>query len=86
MILGMIPMALGVGEGGEQKRASRARGHRWAYSSRRRATLIFVPVVYRLMRSNRPEQAFYPEAAQTAGRRMTGPAGKDRHDGQIGNS
>ena len=27
MIIGMVPMALGLGEGGEQKRASRPRGH-----------------------------------------------------------
>jgi multidrug efflux pump subunit AcrB len=65
MILGMIPMALGVGEGGEQN-APLARAVIGGLLFATPATLIFVPVVYRLLRSNRPQQAFYPQAAQTA--------------------
>jgi multidrug efflux pump subunit AcrB len=65
MILGMIPMALGVGEGGEQN-APLARAVIGGLLFATAATLIFVPVVYRLMRSNRPQQEFYPEAAQAA--------------------
>jgi multidrug efflux pump subunit AcrB len=49
MMLGMIPMALGVGEGGEQN-APLARtvigGLRFATF----ATLLFVPTMYRLLR------------------------------------
>jgi len=65
MILGMIPMALAVGEGGEQN-APLARAVIGGLLFATPATLIFVPVVYRLMRSTRPQQAFYPEAAQAA--------------------
>jgi len=49
MILGMIPMALGVGEGGEQN-APLARAVIGGLIFATFATLIFVPVMYRLMR------------------------------------
>jgi len=48
MILGMIPMALGVGEGGEQN-APLARAVIGGLSFATFATLIFVPVMYRLL-------------------------------------
>jgi multidrug efflux pump subunit AcrB len=51
MILGMIPMALGVGEGGEQN-APLARAVIGGLIFATVATLVFVPVVYRLLRSN----------------------------------
>jgi len=51
MILGMIPMALGVGEGGEQN-APLARAVIGGLMFATVATLIFVPVVYRLLRTN----------------------------------
>jgi multidrug efflux pump subunit AcrB len=52
MILGMIPMALGVGEGGEQN-APLARAVIGGLLFATCATLIFVPAMYRLLRSER---------------------------------
>jgi multidrug efflux pump subunit AcrB len=49
MILGMIPMALGVGEGGEQN-APLARAVIGGLLFATFATLIFVPVMYRVLR------------------------------------
>ncbi|TPV99625.1 MAG: Multidrug resistance protein MdtC [Beijerinckiaceae bacterium] len=49
MILGMIPMALGVGEGGEQN-APLARAVIGGLLFATFATLIFVPVMYRILR------------------------------------
>jgi multidrug efflux pump subunit AcrB len=49
MILGMIPMALGVGEGGEQN-APLARAVIGGLIFATAATLVFVPSMYRLMR------------------------------------
>jgi multidrug efflux pump subunit AcrB len=48
MILGMIPMALGVGEGGEQN-APLARAVIGGLLFATFATLIFVPTMYRLL-------------------------------------
>jgi multidrug efflux pump subunit AcrB len=48
MILGMIPMALGVGEGGEQN-APLARAVIGGLAFATFATLVFVPVMYRLL-------------------------------------
>jgi multidrug efflux pump subunit AcrB len=63
MILGMIPMALGVGEGGEQN-APLARAVIGGLLFATAATLIFVPVVYRLMRSDRTQLNLYSNAVQ----------------------
>jgi multidrug efflux pump subunit AcrB len=52
MILGMIPMALGVGEGGEQN-APLARAVIGGLLFATAATMIFVPVVYRMLRSDK---------------------------------
>jgi multidrug efflux pump subunit AcrB len=49
MILGMIPMALGIGEGGEQN-APLARAVIGGLLFATFATLVFVPTMYRLMR------------------------------------
>ncbi len=49
MVLGMIPMALGVGEGGEQN-APLARAVIGGLIFATFATLVFVPVMYRLLR------------------------------------
>jgi multidrug efflux pump subunit AcrB len=49
MILGMIPMALGVGEGGEQN-APLARAVIGGLMFATAATLVFVPTMYRLLR------------------------------------
>jgi multidrug efflux pump subunit AcrB len=53
MILGMIPMALGIGEGGEQN-APLARAVIGGLLFATFATLVFVPTVYRLLRSASP--------------------------------
>lgn len=52
MVLGMVPMALGVGEGGEQN-APLARAVIGGLIFATFATLIFVPVMYRILRSRR---------------------------------
>ena len=52
MILGMIPMALGVGEGGEQN-APLARAVIGGLLFATFATLLFVPTMYRLLRRER---------------------------------
>jgi multidrug efflux pump subunit AcrB len=60
MILGMIPMALGIGEGGEQN-APLARAVIGGLLFATFATLVFVPVMYRLLPhklSNREEEAY----------------------------
>jgi multidrug efflux pump subunit AcrB len=49
MMLGMIPMALGVGEGGEQN-APLARAVIGGLAFATFATLVFVPAMYRLLR------------------------------------
>jgi multidrug efflux pump subunit AcrB len=49
MILGMVPMALGIGEGGEQN-APLARAVVGGLLFATIATLVFVPAVYRLLR------------------------------------
>jgi multidrug efflux pump subunit AcrB len=51
MVLGMIPMALGVGEGGEQN-APLARAVIGGLMFATAATMIFVPVVYRMLRQD----------------------------------
>jgi multidrug efflux pump subunit AcrB len=53
MILGMIPMALGLGEGGEQN-APLARAVIGGLSFATVATLLFVPTVYPLLRRRAP--------------------------------
>jgi multidrug efflux pump subunit AcrB len=49
MILGMVPMALGIGEGGEQN-APLGRAVIGGLLFATLATLIFVPTMYRLLR------------------------------------
>ena len=49
MVLGMIPMALGIGEGGEQN-APLARAVMGGLAFATFATLVFVPTMYRLLR------------------------------------
>jgi multidrug efflux pump subunit AcrB len=56
MILGMVPMALGVGEGGEQNEPL-ARAVIGGLLFATFATLIFVPTMYRLLRRPRPVAA-----------------------------
>jgi multidrug efflux pump subunit AcrB len=65
MILGMIPMALGVGEGGEQN-APLARAVIGGLLFATAATMVFVPVVYRLLRPNALLTSRYADAAGAA--------------------
>jgi multidrug efflux pump subunit AcrB len=65
MILGMIPMALGVGEGGEQN-APLARAVIGGLLFATAATMIFVPVVYRMLRPNAPSPSLYLDEANLA--------------------
>ena len=60
MIIGMVPMALGVGEGGEQN-APLARAVIGGLMFATFATLIFVPAMYGLLR--RPNRAPFEEPA-----------------------
>jgi multidrug efflux pump subunit AcrB len=62
MVLGMIPMALGVGEGGEQN-APLARAVIGGLLFATFATLIFVPAMYRVMRGRDHRKIQEPELA-----------------------
>ncbi len=53
MLIGMIPMSLGLGEGGEQN-APLGRAVIGGLSAATFATLIFVPVVYSMLRRQQP--------------------------------
>ncbi len=64
MILGMIPMALGIGEGGEQN-APLGRAVIGGLLFATFATLIFVPAMYRLMRGRKALKTFTRAAAST---------------------
>ena len=64
MILGMVPMALGIGEGGEQN-APLGRAVIGGLIFATFATLIFVPTMYRLLR-RRPGAAAVPTFAGSA--------------------
>ena len=66
MILGMVPMALGVGEGGEQN-APLARAVIGGLLFATFATLVFVPTMYRLLRRRRGAT---PQHAPTPGDRL----------------
>ena len=54
MIIGMVPMALGMGEGGEQN-APLGRAVIGGLLVATVATLFFVPVVYSIVRGGKPE-------------------------------
>jgi multidrug efflux pump subunit AcrB len=64
MIIGMVPMALGLGEGGEQN-APLGRAVIGGLIFATAATLFFVPAVFMLVRKNKqvPTDAFSPELA-----------------------
>jgi multidrug efflux pump subunit AcrB len=60
MIIGMLPMSLGLGEGGEQN-APLGRAVIGGLSMATFATLFFVPVVYSALRTRPPYHAVEPE-------------------------
>jgi multidrug efflux pump subunit AcrB len=59
MVFGMIPMALGVGEGGEQN-APLARSVIGGLIFATFATLVFVPTMYRLLRRSKTHPPSQP--------------------------
>jgi multidrug efflux pump subunit AcrB len=68
MIIGMIPMALGLGEGGEQN-APLGRAVIGGLSFATIATLFFVPTVFAILRRNKETKYAVPNSpsAATAG-------------------
>jgi multidrug efflux pump subunit AcrB len=60
MIIGMLPMSLGLGEGGEQN-APLGRAVIGGLAVATFGTLFFVPVVYSLLRTKPPHRAVEPE-------------------------
>jgi hypothetical protein len=60
MIIGMLPMSLGLGEGGEQN-APLARAVIGGLIFATFGTLFFVPVCYSLMRKKNPKRHLAPE-------------------------
>ncbi len=60
MIIGMLPMSLGLGEGGEQN-APLGRAVIGGLSAATFATLFFVPVVYSALRTKDPRRLVEPE-------------------------
>ena len=73
MIIGMFPMALGLGEGGEQN-APLGRAVIGGLIFATGATLFFVPTVFRLLRRHKPS------AAQNAGSRQILKSDESRFD------
>src|SRR5207248_7039922 len=59
MIIGMLPMSLGLGEGGEQN-APLGRAVIGGLTAATFATLFFVPVVYAALRKHPPHRAVEP--------------------------
>jgi len=60
MIIGMLPMSLGLGEGGEQN-APLGRAVIGGLAAATVATLFFVPVIYAALRKHPPHRAVEPE-------------------------
>jgi multidrug efflux pump subunit AcrB len=60
MILGMLPMSLGLGEGGEQN-APLGRAVIGGLAAATFATLFFVPLVYSVLRKSPPHRPVEPE-------------------------
>jgi multidrug efflux pump subunit AcrB len=69
MIIGMLPMSLGLGEGGEQN-APLGRAVIGGLLAATFATLIFVPVVYSILRRKQPQNlddTKFPSFVETDG-------------------
>jgi multidrug efflux pump subunit AcrB len=74
MIIGMFPMSLGLGEGGEQN-APLGRAVIGGLSVATFATLFFVPVVYSLLRRRPPRRNFLADEPSAG----AGPARETEH-------
>ena len=70
MIIGMLPMSLGLGEGGEQN-APLGRAVIGGLAVATLATLFFVPIVYSSLRRKPPKSAV--DAGPRRSRRMRKP-------------
>ncbi len=71
MVVGMLPMALGFGEGGEQN-APLGRAVIGGLSMATLATLLFVPVVYSVLRRTAHQEIVITmETTQSAGNDAT---------------
>ena len=68
MIIGMLPMSLGLGEGGEQN-APLGRAVIGGLLVATFFTLLFVPVMYSLLRRRAPQLAV-ADGAETSGSRI----------------
>jgi hypothetical protein len=79
MIIGMLPMALGLGEGAEQN-APLGRAVIGGLALATVATLFVVPVIYSLLRRRSPFSAgeLHPELAEH-GATPAGPASQEAH-------
>ena len=73
MIIGMLPMALGLGEGGEQN-APLGRGVIGGLMVATFATLLFVPVVFSLLHRSSPSNSKPEETNSSQGLAATAPA------------
>jgi Cu/Ag efflux pump CusA len=62
MIIGMLPMALGLGEGGEQN-APLGRAVIGGLTCATVATLLFVPVVFAILHGRKARKAAEPASA-----------------------
>lgn len=76
MILGMLPMAIGLGDGGEQN-APLGRAVIGGLSVATCTTLFFVPIMYTLLRRKQPEATYKKLDALTP----ASPNGHNDHDG-----
>jgi hypothetical protein len=73
MIIGMLPMSLGLGEGGEQN-APLGRAVIGGLLMATFTTLFFVPVMYSLLRRKPPQTKIEPELRQPGDPHYDAPA------------
>ncbi len=78
MIIGMVPMSLGLGEGGEQN-APLGRAVIGGLLVSTVATLLFVPVVFAVLRGRRGNQAAQPPASNATPRPQDAPLALAAH-------
>ena len=81
MIIGMLPMSLGLGEGGEQN-APLGRAVIGGLTLATFTTLIFVPVVYSLLRRKAPETHVEPELRDPTDPYAKYTAHDEKHDAE----
>jgi multidrug efflux pump subunit AcrB len=82
MLLGMLPMALGIGEGGEQN-APLGRAVIGGLSVATFTTLFFVPIMYTVLRKHQPDPMHRDLDARQAAERAARD-GRNGHEGSNG--